>query len=464
MRTTVAGSVRRRAAMARTLRRTYSRGCSRMGLIISWRLMLSLSTRSARCGVLAGEGASLRFIRRENCLIRAALFIFFDPGFCKTAVADFREDLAHFFPRLLGDDARPSRIIALLGRVAHGVAHIAEAAAVNQINDELELVEAFEISDLWLVSGFRQRFESRLDQLAHTAAEHCLFAEEISFRFLGKRGFQDAGARTAESFGVGQSKRFRGTAGILLDRQERGRSATFRENFANAVAGSFWSDHGDVDSGRRLDGAETNVETVREHQCLARLEIWFDGIAIELGLFGIWNENHDDVGPGSSFRGGIDSQACLLRFGARGAPFVKANADGDAAIAQIERVRVALRTVANDGDLLCLDQGNVRGIVVVEICHLLPLVTGLRSKDYLIRKYLGRRRWRQHSKRTDKNVCPTLTSLPLFRAIQPGLLVAATHRRRGSWKSGQCEPSQARQKAGALRAGHRSCPRCRKLQ
>src|SRR5882762_9288673 len=50
--------------------------------------------------------------------IGAALFIFFDPGFCETAVADLSEDLAHFFSRLFRDDARSGGIIALLGSIA----------------------------------------------------------------------------------------------------------------------------------------------------------------------------------------------------------------------------------------------------------------------------------------------------------------------------------------------------------
>src|SRR4029077_9845293 len=39
--------------------------------------------------------------------IGAALFILRDPGLGETAVADLREDFAHFLARLLRDDARP---------------------------------------------------------------------------------------------------------------------------------------------------------------------------------------------------------------------------------------------------------------------------------------------------------------------------------------------------------------------
>src|SRR5271155_1124593 len=47
--------------------------------------------------------------------IRAASFIFRDPLFRKTAIADFREDLAHFAARFLRDDARAGGIVAVLG-------------------------------------------------------------------------------------------------------------------------------------------------------------------------------------------------------------------------------------------------------------------------------------------------------------------------------------------------------------
>src|SRR2546425_1061325 len=95
--------------------------------------------------------------------VGATLLVLFDPGFRKAAVADFRENLAHFLASLFRDDARPSGVVALLGSVADGIAHIAEAATVDQINDELEFVEALEIGDLGLVARFRERFESRFD-------------------------------------------------------------------------------------------------------------------------------------------------------------------------------------------------------------------------------------------------------------------------------------------------------------
>src|SRR6266852_711776 len=181
---------------------------------------------------------------------------------------------------------------------ADGVAHVAEAAAVNQVNDEFELVETLAVRDLGLIASLCKRLEARFDQFTHASTKYGLFAKEVSFSLLGERGFQNASTRAAESLGVSEGKRLRGTAGILLDGEQRGSSSAFRENFANTVAGSLWSDHGDIDSSRWFDGAEANVKTVREHQSLAGFEIRLDGLAIELGLLGVRNENHDDVSPG----------------------------------------------------------------------------------------------------------------------------------------------------------------------
>ena len=85
-------------------------------------------------------------------------------------------------------------------------------------------------------------------------------------------------------------------------------------------------------------------------------EVGLDGLVIELGLLGVGRENHDHVGPGRRFRGRVHRQAFFFRLGARSAARLQSHADGNAAVAQIERVRVPLRAVADDGDLFSLDE------------------------------------------------------------------------------------------------------------
>ena len=52
---------------------------------------------------------------------------------------------------------------------------------------------------------------------------------------------------------------------------------------------------------------------------------------------------------------------------------VEADANLHAGVAQVQRMRVSLRAVTDDRDLFALDQSEVRGIIVVEICHSCPL-------------------------------------------------------------------------------------------
>src|SRR4051812_14401297 len=117
----------------------------------------------------------------------------------------------------------------------------------------------------------------------------------------------------------------------------------------------FRRDHGDIDAGGRLDGAKANIETVGKHQRLACGEMGRDGVAVELGLLGIGREDHDYVGPRGGFRGCVDGQAFLLRFGNGSTARLQSYAYGNTAIAKIQGMRVALRAVTDDRDLLALN-------------------------------------------------------------------------------------------------------------
>src|SRR5467141_4554415 len=66
--------------------------------------------------------------------IGAALFVFLDPFLGETAIADFRENFAHFLARLLGNDSWARGVISLFGGVADRIAHVAKTAAINQVD------------------------------------------------------------------------------------------------------------------------------------------------------------------------------------------------------------------------------------------------------------------------------------------------------------------------------------------
>jgi len=58
-----------------------------------------------------------------------------------------------------------------------------------------------------------------------------------------------------------------------------------------------------------------------------------------------------------------------LRLGAGFAVLREADADFDARILEVEGVGVTLGAVADDGDFLRLDQGEVCVVIVVGLCH-----------------------------------------------------------------------------------------------
>jgi hypothetical protein len=64
-------------------------------------------------------------------------------------------------------------------------------------------------------------------------------------------------------------------------------------------------------------------------------------------------------------------QAGLLDLVPRSAAAAQADGDVDAGIVQVLRVRVALRAVADDGDVLAFDEGEV-AVFVVENFHYIP--------------------------------------------------------------------------------------------
>ena len=61
--------------------------------------------------------------------------------------------------RLVVHDARTARVVAVLGRVGDRVTHPRQAALVDQVHDQLQLVQALEVRDLRLVAGRDERLE-----------------------------------------------------------------------------------------------------------------------------------------------------------------------------------------------------------------------------------------------------------------------------------------------------------------
>ena len=115
----------------------------------------------------------------------------------EAAILDAREDDLHRGLRLGGDHLGAGGVVAVLGGVGDGVAHLGHAALVHEVHDELHLVEALEVGHLGRVARLHERLEAGVDERRHAAAEHRLLAEEVGVRLVLERGLDDAGAGAA---------------------------------------------------------------------------------------------------------------------------------------------------------------------------------------------------------------------------------------------------------------------------
>src|SRR5699024_7287233 len=117
---------------------------------------------------------------------------------------DALEGIAHGFTRLLVDDLGAGHVLAVLGVVRDRVVHVGDAAFIDQIDDQLEFVQALEVGHFRGVAGFDQGFVTHLDQRERTAAQHGLFAEQVGVGFFLEVGLDDAGLAATVGHGVRQ--------------------------------------------------------------------------------------------------------------------------------------------------------------------------------------------------------------------------------------------------------------------
>ena len=154
-----------------------------------------------------------------------------------------------------------------------------------------------------------------------------------------------------------------------MHRQQAGHTGAALIFRAHGVARALGRDHHHVEIGARLDQVKVDVEPVRKHQRRALLHVLDEVVVIDVGLQFVGREHHHHVGP---FRGLGDLHHLeLLAFRLFDAAGALAQRDRNllhAEIAQIERMGVALAAIADDGDLLSLDEIEI-GVPVVINTH-----------------------------------------------------------------------------------------------
>jgi hypothetical protein len=99
-----------------------------------------------------------------------------------------------------------------------------------------------------------------------------------------------------------------------------------------------------------------DVEAVREGQRPALLDVRLDVVLVHGRDMLIRHQHHDDVGALHRFADRRHLEPRLLRLVPGGAALAQPHRDLDAGLVQVERMRVPLRAVAEDGHLLALDE------------------------------------------------------------------------------------------------------------
>ena len=156
---------------------------------------------------------------------------------------------------------------------------------------------------------------------------------------------------------------------VLMHGDEARHAAALLVFAAHGVARALRRHHADVEVGARLDQIEMHVEAVREHQRRALLHVGGEVLLVDVALQLVGRQHHDDVGPLGGLGDVHHLEAGALGLLRRGRAL--AQRDGhvlDAAILEVQRVRVTLAAVADDRDLLGLDEIDV-GITIVINAH-----------------------------------------------------------------------------------------------
>ena len=270
-------------------------------------------------------------------------------------VLNVAQSFSHRSASLVGNNLWTGDVAAELSVVGDGVVHICQAAFVDQVNDQLHFMAAFEVSHFRSVAGFNQGFEAHLDQFGNTAAQNALFAEQVGFGFFFEGGFNDAGLACA----VGSSVRhgdFTGFTGFVLVNSDQLRNTrTFGIGATNGMAGSLRGNHPNFKVGSRSDLTVVNVEAVGKSQSSAFFQVRFDLFFVDLGDLFVRKKDHHNICVFCRIFDCGYLQTGSFDFLPGSAVFADTDNDVNAGIMKILCVSVALGAVTDDSDFLSFD-------------------------------------------------------------------------------------------------------------
>ena len=103
--------------------------------------------------------------------------------------------------------ARPPSDGAQLGGVGDRLAHAGDAALFDQVGDQLQFADAFEVGDLGRDPARDQRLEPGDQQFRDRAPHHRLLVEQVGLGLLGEARRDQPGAGAADRAAIGEGDR-----------------------------------------------------------------------------------------------------------------------------------------------------------------------------------------------------------------------------------------------------------------
>ena len=234
---------------------------------------------------------------------RRACFVFQDEALRVFTSLNIFQALAHRIFGVFSHNAWARHVFAVFCIVRNRVIHVSDTAFIDQINDQLQFMQAFKVRHFRCITSFDQRFETSLNQFNRTTAQHSLFTEQVCFCLFAEVGFDDTGTAATIRHCIRQSD-VAGRAGfILIDSDQVRHAATLSISTAYGVAWCFRSDHDDVQISAWHNLSVVNVEAMCKRKYRALLGVRCNVFVVHLSDIFIRQQNHDDV---SSFHCFID--------------------------------------------------------------------------------------------------------------------------------------------------------------
>ena len=286
------------------------------------------------------------------------------------AALNISQHSLHVLLNLGRNHARARNIVTVLGGVRNRPALLSNTALNHQIHDQLQLVQHLKVRDLRLVPCLSQHLKTVLHQLRGRPAQHSLLTEQVRLGLFSESGLNNARTGSTQRLSIRQGQCQSLTRGVLLNGNKSGNTTACLILAAHRVPRTLRGDHSDIHTLGCGNVAKADIETVREEQRIAGLQVRFDALSVDLSLHLIRGQNHNDICLSGGLGNGRHTQPFSLSLGAGLGALSQANNNLHARITQVQCVGVTLRTVTDNRDGTALDQGKIC-IVVVEngCCH-----------------------------------------------------------------------------------------------